>query len=86
MEDCCGSKAVDRIILDWFYIKGQEFSASDEIAAKLYEKFQKQYSAEALSRLSGKNLLYSMFLCGNKSNLCYDLVHDYQNVKYFGEI
>ena len=71
---------------EWFHEKGQLLLSFDKDAKPFYKSFQNCFNKEALLKLDDSNILTSLFLCGNKSNMCYLLEYEPNYYRLFGSI
>lgn len=71
---------------EWFHDKAQEFAADDSEAAAMYIDFNNRFGVEALSALSGENLLKTLFLGASSDNLCHELEYVSRNTELFGSV
>lgn len=82
------SKTVDFVALtpEWFHDKAQEFSSDDSEAAAMYIDFNNRFGVDALSALSGEELLKTLFLGASSDNLCHELEYVSRNTELFGSV
>lgn len=71
---------------EWFKHKGKEFVPDDTEAAAMYVDFEGRFGVDALSALSGEELLKTLFLGGNNDNLCHELEYVKRNTELFGSV
>lgn len=71
---------------EWFRDKAQEFAAEDSEAAAMYIDFNNRFGADALSALSGEDLLKTLFLGASADNLCHELEYVSRNTELFGSV
>ena len=76
---------IDLFTPEWFEEKAKEFSDKDRQAKSLYDNFRNKFAPSKLKYLSDENLLNTLFLHGNKDNMCYELEY-VDNNKLFGSI
>ena len=82
------SETVDFVALtpEWFQDKAQEFAADDSEAAAIYIDFNSKFGVDALSALSGEELLKTLFLGASSDNLCHELEYVSRNTELFGSV
>ena len=71
---------------EWFHDKAQEFAAEDSEAAAMYIDFNSRFGIDALSALSGEDLLKTLFLGASSDNLCHELEYVARNTELFGSV
>ena len=71
---------------EWFHAKAQEFTSDDDEAKSIYAKFNSKFGVDALSALSGEDLLKTIFLGASTDSLCHDLEYVTRNIELFGSI
>lgn len=71
---------------EWFHDKAQEFAAEDSEAAAMYIDFNSRFGVDALSALSGEDLLKTLFLGASSDNLCHELEYVARNTELFGSV
>ena len=71
---------------EWFKEKAQEFTADDREAATMYSDFNNRFGIDALSQLSGEDLLKTLFLGASSDNLCHELEYVSRNAELFGSV
>lgn len=71
---------------EWFRDKAQEFAADDSEAAAMYIDFNSRFGIDALSALSGEELLKTLFLGASADNLCHELEYVSRNTELFGSV
>ena len=76
----------DYLSKEWFQTKAIEFKDVETIANAEYKAFIDNYGPKSLEKLSGEELLNSLFLGGNADNLCHELEYVSKNIEYFGSI
>ena len=79
-------KGTKKFTPEWFHEKGQLLLSFDKDAEPYYKSFQNSFNKEALSKLDDTNILTALFLCGNKTNLCYLLEFEPNYYRLFGSI
>lgn len=79
-------KGTKKFTPEWFHEKGQLLLSFDKDAEPYYENFQNSFNKEALLKLDDSNILTALFLCGNKTNLCYLLEFEPNYYRLFGSI
>jgi hypothetical protein len=80
------TNSIEYLSPEWFNEKGKEFINEDVEANTLYVDFDNKYGIDALTNLSGEDLLKNLFLGGNVDNLCHDLEYVKRNNELFGSI
>ncbi len=76
----------ERITPQWFEEKAVAFPNHDDYAKKLLDQFRLLFSPAKLKELSGVELLNSLFLGKNRTNLCYFMEFDNDCRNLFGSI
>lgn len=71
---------------EWFNEKAKEFVSVDSEAAAMYIDFNSRFGIEALSVLSGEELLKTLFLGASVDNLCHELEYVSRNTELFGSV
>ena len=73
---------------DWFKKKAEEYKLVDQEAKQLYIDFRAKFSPEQISKLTGSDILQTLFYSGdsNKENLCYILEKHPRYKDLFGSI
>lgn len=71
---------------EWFKEKGVEFELINSESKNLYDDFNIHFGKNALSTLSGEDLLRTLFLGGKTDNLCHELEYIKRNNELFGSI
>ena len=71
---------------EWFRDKAQEFATDDSEAAAMYIDFNSRFGVDALSALSGEELLKTLFLGASSDNLCHELEYVARNTELFGSV
>ena len=79
-------KGTKKFTPEWFHEKGQLLLSFDKDAEPYYKSFQNSFNKEALLKLDDTNILTALFLCGNKTNLCYLLEFEPNYYRLFGSI
>ena len=79
-------KGIKKFTPEWFHEKGQLLLSFDKDAEPYYKSFQNSFNKEALLKLDDTNILTALFLCGNKTNLCYLLEFEPNYYRLFGSI
>jgi MoxR-like ATPase len=71
---------------EWFNEKAKEFVSVDSEAAAMYIDFNSRFGVNALSALSGEDLLKTMFLGASSDNLCHEIEYVSRNTELFGSV
>lgn len=71
---------------EWFKDKAEEFATDDSEASAMYIDFNNRFGVDALSGLSGEDLLKTMFLGASSDNLCHELEYVAKNTELFGSV
>lgn len=71
---------------EWFKEKAKEFTADDSEAAAMYIDFNARFGPDALTAISGEDLLRTLFLGASSDNLCHELEYVARNTELFGSV
>lgn len=71
---------------EWFNDKAKEFAADDSEAAAMYIDFNSRFGVDALSAVSGEELLKTLFLGASSDSLCHELEYVNRNTELFGSV
>lgn len=89
IEDCIVEEnEFDLLSPEWFMEKADNYQNIDSEAAQLYSDFYAKFSPEQISKLTGNDILQTLFYSGdsNKENLCYILEKHPRYKDLFGSI
>jgi hypothetical protein len=84
MEEDNMESDAEMLTPEWFQEKTKVFPNLEADAEKFRIKFKERFAPDKLKALTGKDVLYTIFLNGvNKTNLCYVLEFDTTSKQIF---